>query len=231
MIRTRNLRSSRPTPFAGSRRMSFPARMVLIPGLALSATASVGAQSPTTPARSADQVLVGSRITSGGYGGPAVRFTRLSGDFAVLAGGRGGWIINRHFVLGGAGFGNGATGVATGFRLPSGREAGLTLGYGGVDLGWVSQPMRLVHLTVATLIGGGGVGYRNRDQDENDRVGGTDRFLVLEPQAALELNVAPHVRIEAGASYRWTDGARLATVGDADLRGVAGTLTFKFGRF
>ncbi len=62
-------------------------------------------------------------------------------------------------------------------------------------------------------------------------MGGTDRFVVLKPQAALELNVAPHVRIEAGASYRWTDGARLAAVGDADLRGVAGTLTLRFGGF
>jgi hypothetical protein len=154
MIRTRNLRSSRPTPFAGSRRMPFPARTLLIPGLALSAIARVGGRSPTTPTRSTDQVLIGSHIASGGYGGPAVRFTRLPGDSAVLAGGRGGRIINRHYSLGAAGFGNGATGVATGFRLPSGREAGLTLGYGGVNLGWVSRLTRLVHLTVATLIGG-----------------------------------------------------------------------------
>ena len=31
--------------------------------------------------------------------GPAIRFTQIDGDFGVLVGGRGGWIINHRFVL------------------------------------------------------------------------------------------------------------------------------------
>ena len=34
-------------------------------------------------------------------------FTTLNGENAVLVGGRGGWIINHSFVLGGAGYGPG----------------------------------------------------------------------------------------------------------------------------
>ena len=37
--------------------------------------------------------------------GPAIRFTQIDGDFGVLVGGRGEWIINHRFVLGGGGYG------------------------------------------------------------------------------------------------------------------------------
>ena len=43
--------------------------------------------------------------------GPAIRFTQIDGDFGVLVGGRGGWIINHRFVLGS--------------RIPHGRLTGL----------------------------------------------------------------------------------------------------------
>ena len=51
------------------------------------------------------ETLLSGNIESGGFGGFVVRFSEIGGAFAVLAGGRGGWIINHTFVLGGGGYG------------------------------------------------------------------------------------------------------------------------------
>ena len=53
----------------------------------------------------ADQTLTGPYIESGGFGAPVVKMTSMMDEFAVLLGGRGGWILNRTFVLGGGGYG------------------------------------------------------------------------------------------------------------------------------
>ncbi len=190
---------------------------------------------PPVPVRAGgDEVLLGRRVRSGGYGGPELRVSRLAGRTALLVGGRGGWVVNRHFVLGVGGFGSATTGVRTGWRLPSGREARLAMGYGGVDLGWVTRPARLVHLTANVLVGAGGATYgdgRAGDAAPDRAERPSDAFAVLEPGLAAELNVTPHLRVAAGASYRQVSGLRLPTLRAADLGGAAGTVIVKFGRF
>ncbi len=190
---------------------------------------------PSVPARAgADEVLVGRPLRSGGYGGPELRVSRLAGRTALLVGGRGGWVVNRHFVLGIGGFGSATTDVRTGWRFPSGREARLRLGYGGVDLGWVTRPARLVHLSANVLVGAGGASYgdgRARDAGPDLAERPSDAFAVVEPGLAAELNVTPHLRVAAGASYRQVSGVRLPSLRAADLSGAAGTVILKFGRF
>jgi hypothetical protein len=196
------------------------------------AAAPAGAQPSAAGAPpTGDQVLVSRHVQNGGYGGPDVRFTRLTGDFAVLIGARGGWIINHSFRLGAAGYGSASRRLPAGYTLPSGRAAGLEFGYGGVDFGWVSQPSRLVHLTLGTLVGGGAVGYNDPAHRDEGWTGPRDGFFVVEPAAEAELNVTRNVRVGVGGSYRFVTGARLASVRNADLSGPAGTLTVRFGRF
>jgi hypothetical protein len=121
--------------------------------------------------------------------------------------------------------------VRAGHVLPSGRAAGLELGYGGVDLGWVSRPGRLVHLAVGALVGGGAVSYNDPAHLDDGWTGPRDAFFVAEPTAEIELNVTRSVRVAAGGSYRFVTGARLAGVRNADLRAPSGVLAVKFGRF
>lgn len=60
----------------------------------------------TLPVFAQEQTLIGSgEIENGGFGGPVVKVTSINGESAVFVGGRGGWIINHTFVLGGAGYG------------------------------------------------------------------------------------------------------------------------------
>jgi len=52
-----------------------------------------------------EETLLGGGFESGGYGGPVVKFTNVKGEFAVMAGGYGGWLINHSLMLGGGGYG------------------------------------------------------------------------------------------------------------------------------
>jgi hypothetical protein len=105
------------------------------------------------PAAAQEQTLVGGGIESGGFGAPVVKFASAVDQFAVYAGGRGGWIINHTVVLGAGGYG-----LASDIRLDQrfvGRQ--LEFGYGGLDLEFIVLSNSLVHATFGALIGGGGV--------------------------------------------------------------------------
>src|SRR5512143_2571513 len=73
---------------------------------ALSSTAAAD----ETPAPGAEsehgaQTVLGSGIHHGVYGAPEAKVTVFTGDAAMLVGGHAGWVIDRRFVLGLAGYG------------------------------------------------------------------------------------------------------------------------------
>ena len=187
-----------------------------------------------TPAQAQDEeeTLIGGDVEFGGFGGPVLKVGHVAGDAEVLTGGRGGWIINvapQHtVVLGGGGYG-----LTTGLQV-SVLESGpdfltrtVDMGYGGFELEYVNRTKRLVHVSVLTLIGAGGLTVRDTEEFDPDG----DAFFIAEPQANLMLNVTHFFRLGVGVSYRWVNGADYAGLDDADLRGMAGVLMFKFGKF
>jgi len=175
---------------------------------------------------SRDETLVDSHIDHGGYGGPRIGYTRIAGSDAMWVGGEGGWIINHHIIIGGAGYG-----LVTQQPAPGALAAtdDLSLGYGGLLLKYTVLPHHLVHATFGTLIGAGGVGSHPRSG--GDSRGGADSFFVLEPDAAVELNVVEHVRAGLALSYRWVTGVQKAGLGNGDLSGFTSSLVLKFGKF
>jgi hypothetical protein len=159
--------------------------------------------------------LVHGSIESNGYGAPVVKYSSVGNSDGLLVGGRGGWVINHSFVLGGAGYG-----LATNYQLPSDR---LTFGYGGVMLEYITEPESLVHLSFDTVIGGGGVGTKG---------GGTSNSVfVLEPEIDAILNISASVHAGLGVAYRMTRGVHLAGLSNSDLSGVNGTFMVQFGGF
>jgi len=163
-----------------------------------------------------ERTLISGDIESGGYGGPVVKLTGINNEIAVLMGGRGGWIINHAFIVGGGGYG-----LVTDIFV-SGKKLGL--GYGGLELGYVFFSDSLVHFTVHSLIGFGGVSF------ENDPAS-ADEIFVIEPEATVVLNVTEFFRIAAGVSYRFVTGVTTSGVSDASLSGLSGMLVLKFGDF
>ena len=192
----------RATVRATARRLPAPAlALALSLGVAAASAAPLAAQDRPGTDDRPQTLVQGGGIRSGGYGAPVVRFTTVKDRSAVLTGGEGGWIVN--------------------------------FGYGGVLLGYNHTPGRLVHLTGQVLLGSGGAsliggGLRG---DADAATLDTDAVFVAEPALHVEVNVASFFRVAVGGSWRQVSGSSLVGVSDRDLSGVAGGVTFKFGRF
>lgn len=171
-------------------------------------------------------------ITNGGFGGPVVKFTNINGHFAVLVGGRGGWIINNTLVLGGGGYGlaNEVEGTESSFS----KKLNLNFGYGGFEMEYIIHSNRVIHGSLGCLIGGGTVNHKDHnDMDDWDiDWKNQDEFFIAEPFAGVELNILKFFRINAGASYRFISGVnRTLNLDNSDLSGFSAQITFKFGSF
>ena len=143
------------------------------------------------------ETLIRGRIQHGYFGGVVSKFTTVNDNFELLLGGRGGWIIDRTFSIGLAGYGL-VSRVADEYE-PVSRPVRIDFGYGGVEFAYIANSNRLIHYEVSTLIGGGVIHYAiHGDEELQD-----DGFVVLEPGAAVVLNITTFCRASAGVSYRW----------------------------
>lgn len=163
----------------------------------------------------ADQqtLLQGVIQESGWYGGPVLKVGGISNSPAVFLGYRGGWVINRTLSLGGGGYGLVSDLYFSGNKLK--------MGYGGLELEYKINPDALVHFTIHSLLGFGGL----------ELVGvGQESFFTFEPGAGVELNVARFFKVNAGVSYRLVSGAnRVAGISDTLLSGFTGEVALMFG--
>jgi hypothetical protein len=182
----------------------------------------------TFPAFAQEETLINGEIESGGFGGPAIKVTTINGENAVMVGGRGGWIINHSFVLGGAGYGL-ATDVNA--KVTDSMHQCIQMGYGGLDLEYIPSSNDLIHLSVGLLIGAGGIGYKQDNNDMFNSSHKTNAFFVLEPTVNANLNVTHYFRVAAGVSYRYVSGLKSVVSTNSDLSGPSAVLTFKFGTF
>lgn len=177
------------------------------------------------------ETLITGEIDSGGFGGPVLKFADLDDRLGMLAGFRGGWIIDHSFVLGAGVYGlanPGDFGHLT--PDPEGWRSRLFMGYGGLELEWIIASHEVVHLSLQSLIGAGGVGYEYDGspccEDET-----ADAFFVVEPGANVELNVHRVFRLGLGGSYRFVRDVGLSGLVNETLEGPAAVVTLKFGSF
>jgi hypothetical protein len=178
------------------------------------------------PVLAQEETLVKGEIESGGFGGPVVKFGTFNGETGVLVGGRGGWIINHSFILGGGGYG--LTNNVRAKTLGPNGERYINFGYGGLELEYIPQSDKLVHLSFMVLIGAGGVGWRDEEFGHNSE---DDAVFIVEPAVHATLNVTSSFRISAGASFRVITGVSSNVSSNASLSGPSAVLTFRFGKF
>lgn len=177
-----------------------------------------------------EQTIFGtSEISHGGFGAPVVKFSSIRDQFAVLVGGRGGWIINHTLVLGGGGYG--LANEVTGTKSYLGEEMLINFGYGGFEMEYIINSDKVLHATVYLLIGAGGVSHRSSYYYDDAWFGDSDEFFVCEPAVNAELNILSFMRINLGLGYRYINGIKDENLTDADFSGLSGNLTFKFGSF
>lgn len=181
------------------------------------------------PVLAQEETLLKGKIESGGFGAPVVKFTEIKDEFSVLVGGRGGWILNHTFVIGGGAYGLVTENIEQG-RTVTGNPIYLTMGYGGLELEYIMNSDKLIHLNMLVLIGGGGVDQREKGGGYSEDFNG-DVFFVFEPALNVELNVTTFFRICLGGSFRLISGADFHDIQNGDLAGPAAALTLKFGKF
>jgi hypothetical protein len=108
----------------------------------------------------------------------------------------------------------------------------ISFGYGGGELEWIIRSNYLLHATLQTLIGAGGIrlGHHPYNGSENDHHSG-DGVFVGELNANLEVNVTTWFRVAAGAGYRLVSGVNTTGLSNSDFSGGQGMITLKFGKF
>ena len=193
----------------------------------------------STQVFAAEETLFSGDLSHGGFGGPVVKFSQVNGVNSILLGGRGGWIINHSYIIGGGGYG-----LVNDIKVPGvydehGTQANLEFGYGGLELEYIGRPNKLVHYSMYVLLGGGGISNTIWDDDSKDYDNRyhnnynieDDAIWVIEPALNVTLNVTSFFRISAGAGYRYVTGASLTGTTNSDLSNTSFNLTFRFGKF
>jgi hypothetical protein len=181
------------------------------------------------------QTLISGALVSGGFGGPTVKFTQVNDELGVLVGGHGAWLINHSITLGGGGYGLTNRVIVKEINADTAQYLGM--GYGGVEIGCILYPDKLLHLSANTLIGSGTVQLQNRARNNlfevqnNQQLLNNGNFFVLEPNLSGELNITAWMRCGFSASYRYINGVDDENITDAELSGPSASVNFMFGRF
>ena len=164
------------------------------------------------------------------------------GDFvserALLVGAYGGFIINRRYLFGIAGYGLVTNlefeGTVPGQTEP--KNLNLHGGYGGILIGGTIAPRELIHISFPLVLGAGSLEVVDKDFFTNNPADSeftieNSVFFIAEPGIEIEFNITKYFRLGAGATYRYISGLELENVKDADVSGTTAIISFRFGRF
>ena len=109
-----------------------------------------------TPLLAQEETIVGDLFHNGGYGGPVWKVGLFNGNAGILSGGRGAWIINHKFAIGGGGYGL-ITDVKSDAVSNDGKSLYIDLDYGGLEMEYIHKSDKLFHWTLHTMLAGGTV--------------------------------------------------------------------------
>ena len=155
---------------------------------------------PAEPAQEAPQTVTGGlrngpMHVSGWFVAPSFTTSSFDGSLSYSPGVRAGIFLNRRVAIGVAA--NAVANSESYFDDTPVRNVG---SYEGLLLQYVVQSNNLLHATLESTVGGGR--WCVEISEERDGCLGRN-FLVFEPVANLELNVAKHVRLATGVGYRF----------------------------
>lgn len=198
--------------------------------LLISATAlaqTPAAASPTTepsaPETLTSGVSPGGTTLSGWFLAPTFGTTGFDGRVNYIPGLRGGIYLNKRFALGIA-----AQGVASSATKLNDNEVRNLGSYGGLLLQYIWRSDQLIHGTLESTIGNGRwCAAANGASDSC----ATKEFLVFEPAATVEINVAKHVRLSSGVGYRFAVAGSGEGPSSRDMSSLVVRTGLVFGSF
>ena len=173
-----------------------------------------------------------------GFGAADLKVGDFIDERGLLVGAYGGFIINRRYLFGIAGYGL-VTEVEFDGTIPgetTSKPLNLYGGYGGVMIGATIAPKELIHLSIPIILGAGSLEVSDKDFFTNNPADSeftveNSVFFVIEPGLELEFNITKYFRVGAGATYRYVTGSELLNITDEDVSGFNGMISFRFGRF
>lgn len=177
------------------------------------------------------KTISGDNYHSGGFGAVSFKGSTYLDQSVIMAGVRGGWIINRVVALGFEGWG-----IIPSATLPDVYPISDVIvlgGYGGFFIEPILFSNQIVHLTFPVSGGAGWLGYQEKfsNFDYYGSVISDDVFWYVEPGAAIEINVSRHFRMDFGASKRFTQDLKLLNTPSDAFDDWNYFLTLKFGGF
>jgi len=186
--------------------------------------------SESTSASDEPVTLFGHRkVKYGGYGALGARYARVKGEDGAFVGGEGAFLIDHRLAIGLAGYG-----WSNEHRMPVNGYLGdryMHLGYGGLLIRYhVFIPQSPVSLSVATLIGGGAVGFTT-NRDDQMRRDNADLFFVFEPQLGAHIYLTRWMRAGLDAGYRLVSGVGRFGFTESNFRGASLGGSIGFGWF
>lgn len=152
-------------------------------------------------------------LTSGGFGGIDMRIAKINGETSVMLGGKGAWLVNHQFYLGGGGLSTLNTIGVNNYDF----------NYGGLMLGFIFKPKSAVNLNLEIIAGPGSLSSNDNSYD--------DSIWVVEPAVYAHFNVIDFLKIAAGISYRSVHESDTENSSDSDLSGVSFNLSILFGKY
>lgn len=173
----------------------------------------------------------------GAFGATSLKITRISGQGAILVGGRFGWVIDSSIVLGGAYYSL-VSRIKTDITDPvSGQEVLLGFNFGGLELEYIFFPQNIVHASIGMLFAGAGTTYNVSNKGVPHTSYFSQNLLLWEPQVNIEFNIVYWLHIDTGVSYRVCTSPGTVSfrntggVSLKDLEGLSALVSFKFGSF
>lgn len=161
----------------------------------------------------------------GAFGGPLIEIGSINGEVGADIGG-GGAVLFENLFLGGYGLG---TDYPQARVVDGGEESiyDIKFSHGGLWLGYIQGPNKLVHLTSSVKIGWG----KSRLRQEGD-FRYKDQIFVMVPELGVEVNLTRFFRLSLTGGYRWVNGINtLPGLDNGDFSSAVGMVTFRFGGF
>ncbi|MDH3326086.1 MAG: hypothetical protein OEM38_05135 [Gammaproteobacteria bacterium] len=168
-----------------------------------------------------DSLVKGTEYSHGGFGGFTTKTTNLNGKTETMVGGKGAWLVNHNVYLGMAGYGT----------KNNVNNTEMDMGYGGVLAGYIFNPQKILHYNVELLVGAGGLGDSNHQNNNNCDDPNGDAFAVIEPGANVSFAVTKYSDVSLGVSYRYVQETNQVNLSDSDLSGWSVNTSIVFGKF
>ncbi|MEI7812958.1 MAG: hypothetical protein WCJ01_11140 [Ignavibacteria bacterium] len=177
-----------------------------------------------------DKTIFSQEIRHNAFIAPVIRNCSILNQYAMLAGLRGGWVIDETFVIGGAYYSLLNRVNSYYAPNPAGDRFNMELSMGGLEFELVYPSEKTIHGSLVLFMGGGGLKFIPENKSNVSPYGLS--FVIWEPQLNSEFNLSGCLKLNLGIGYRIIKGFDdYYNIRQSDLTGLNGIISLKIGKY